>query len=157
MRFCDPNGVVTLVWDPPERWRLDVVEAGTTTTAIVVGDDGLFCERPEGAEVSCRSRSADAIVADLPFRELIAGVAETARSVGLPVDGPVTMTEDAVAGVPVRCLERRAGASAAHWCFADDRALLALELETEGRAPTIIEAVRVSTEVDDARFDRPVS
>ena len=122
------------------------------TTAIVVGDDGLICVR---GEPSCRSRTVDAILDDLPFGELISGVAETARTAGLSADGPVMMTEDVVAGIPVRCFELRAGASAARWCFADDGALLSLALETEGHAPTIIEATRVSDEVDDARFDPP--
>ncbi|HEX6400650.1 MAG TPA: hypothetical protein VF108_09335 [Actinomycetota bacterium] len=148
LRYCDPSGIATLVWDPPRGWRLDVEEAGTMTTAIVVGDDGLICR----GEPSCRPRTVEAILGDLPFVELIAGVAETARRAELSVDGPITMTADVVAGIPVRCLERRSGASAARWCFADDGALLSLELETEGHAPTIIEATRVSDEVDDARF-----
>jgi hypothetical protein len=152
LRYCDPSGIVTLVWDPPRRWRLDVGEAGTTTTAVVVGGDGLVCVR--GAP-SCRSRTVVQILRDLPFAELMTGVAETARSAGLSADGPVTMTEDVVAGIPVRCLERRAGASAARWCFADDGALLSLALEIEGHAPTMIEATRVSDDVDDARFDPP--
>jgi hypothetical protein len=152
LRYCDPSGIVTLVWDPPMRWRLDVGEAGTATTAIVVGDEGLICLR---GEPSCRSRPVDAMLDDLPFGALITGVAETARSAGLSANGPVTMTEDVVAGIRVRCFERRAGASAARWCFADDGALLSLALETEGHAPTIIEATRVSDEVDDARFDPP--
>lgn len=152
LRYCDPSGIVTLVWDPPRRWRLDVGEAGTTTTAIVVGDDGLICVR---GEPSCRPRTVDSILDDLPFGELIHGVAETARSAGLSADGPVLMTEDIVAGIPVRCLERRAGASAARWCFAGDGVLLSLALETDGHAPTTIEATRVSDAVDDARFDPP--
>jgi hypothetical protein len=152
LRYCDPSGIVTLVWDPPRRWRLDVGEAGTTTITIVVGDDGLTCVR---GEPSCRSRTVDVILDDLPFAELITGVAETARSAGLPADGPVTMTEDVVAGIPVRCFERRAGASVARWCFADDGALLSLAIETQGHAPTIIEATRVSEEVDGKRFDPP--
>ncbi|MCD6023055.1 MAG: hypothetical protein K0R20_2765 [Actinomycetia bacterium] len=150
LRYCDPSGIVTLVWDPPRRWRHDLGEADTTTTAIAVGNDGLICVR---AEPSCRSRAVDAILDDRPFGELISGVAEAARSAGISADGPVTMTEDVVAGIPVRCLELRAGASAVRWCFADDGALLSLALETEGQAPTIIEGTRVSDEVDDARFD----
>jgi hypothetical protein len=154
LRFCDPNGVVTLVWDPPRRWRLDTDEAGTTTTAIVVGDDGILCERPDGAEASCRPRSADALLADVPFRELIVDADSTARGVHLSPGAPVTVTTGMVAGVPVRCFERQSGSSAARWCFAGDGALLSITLEIEGRAPTIIEATRASHAVDDARFDQ---
>ena len=82
-------------------------------------------------------------------------MAETARSAGLEADGPLTMTEDVVADLPVRCFELREGASAARWCFADDGALLSLELETEGHSPTMIGATRVSDGVDHARFDPP--
>lgn len=152
LRYCDPSGIVALVWDPPRRWRLDVEEAGTRTTAIVVGGHGLICLR---VEPSCRSRPVHLILDDLPFVALVTGVAETARIAGLSAEGPVTMTEDVAAGIPVRCFERRAGASAARWCFADDGALVSLALETEGHAPTIIEATSVSDRVDDARFDPP--
>ena len=152
LRFCDPSGIVTLTWDPPRRWRLDLEEAGTTTTAIVVEGDGLVCVR---GEASCRSRRVEAILDELPFAELITGVAGTARRAGLSVDGPITTTADVVAGIPVRCLERRSGSSAARWCFADDGALLSVALETEGHAPTIIEATRVSDGVDDSNFDPP--
>ena len=106
-------------------------------------------------EPSCRSRPVHLILDDLPFVALVTGVAETARIAGLSAEGPVTMTEDIAAGIPVRCFERRAGVSAARWCFADDGALVSLALETEGHAPTIIEATSVSDRVDDARFDPP--
>ncbi len=152
---CDPNGVVTLAWDPPGRWRLDVVEGGTTFTAIVVGRDGVVCERPGRGKASCRSRTVDAILRDLPFRELIAEANSTASAVGLPPAGPVTMTTDVVAGLPARCFERRSGASAARWCFSDEGALLSLELTEEGRAPTKVEASRVSGGVDPKAFDPP--
>jgi hypothetical protein len=154
LRFCDPKGVVTLVLDPPRRWRLDVEEGGTTTTAIVVGYDGILCERPDGAEASCRPRSVDALLADVPFRELIVDAVSTARDVHLSPGAPITVTTGVVAGVPVRCFERRSGSSAARWCFAGDGALLSITLETEGRAPTIVEATRLSHAVDNARFDR---
>ena len=154
LRFCDPKGVVTLVWDPPRRWRLDVEEAGTTTTAIVVGHDGILCERPDGAEASCRPRSVGTLLAEVAFRELIVGADSTARGVHLSRGAPVTVTTGVVSGVPVRCFERRSGSSAAGWCFAGDGALLSITLETEGRAPTIVEAARVSHAVDDERFDQ---
>jgi hypothetical protein len=153
LRFCDPKGVVTLVWDPPGRWRLDVEEAGTTTTAIVVGPDGILCEEPAGADTSCWPRSVDALLTDVPFRELIVDAVSTARGVHLSPGAPVTVSTGVIAGVPVRCFERRSGSSAARWCFAGDGALLSIALETEGRAPTIIEATRVSHAVDGARFD----
>jgi hypothetical protein len=155
LRMCDPGGVVTLAWDPPGRWRLDVAEGGITTTAIVVGRDGVMCERPYDAAVSCRPRAVEAILRDVPFRGLIAGVTSTLRIVGLGPEGTVTGTEVVVAGVPVRCFELRSGTSAARWCFAHEGALLSLRLLIEGRAPTIIEAARVSDEIDDTRFDPP--
>lgn len=152
---CDPSGVVTLVWDPPRRWRIDVAEAGTTTIAIVIGHAGVTCERPDGGPASCRSRAADAILGHLPFHELILGVGRALRGVGLSPEAPVTMTPGFVAGIPVRCYERRSGSSSAQWCFALDGALLSLELRTDGRGPTFVEAVRVSDRVDDERFDPP--
>jgi hypothetical protein len=157
LRKCDPSGVVTLAWDPPGRWRLDVVEAGATFTAIVVGRDGVVCERPEGAEASCRSRTVDAILRNLPFGELIVEANRTARAVGLPPAGLVTMTMGVVARLPARCFERRSGASAARWCFSDGGVLLSLELMEGGRAPTVVEAIRVSGGVDPKGFDPPAA
>jgi hypothetical protein len=153
LRMCDPSGVVTLVWDPPTRWRLDVIEGGTTTTAIVTRRGGIMCERPDAAETTCRSRPIDKIVGDVPFHELIVAAARTTRSVGLSPVGPVTISLGVVAGVPVRCFERHSRSSEARWCFGDDGALLSIELEMDGLMPTIIEAARVSHEVDEERFD----
>ena len=115
------------------------------------------CERPARGKASCRSRAVDAILRDLPFRELIVGANSAVSAVGLPPAGRVTMTTDVIAGLPARCFERRSGESAARWCFSDDGVLLSLELTEEGRAPTEVEATRVSGGVDPNGFDPPAS
>jgi hypothetical protein len=157
LRRCDPSGTVTLVWDPPRRWRIDSTEAGETTTAIVVASTGVLCLRRLGGRVSCRSRPARALVRAVAFHELLADVRGTSRSIGLDADGRVIAWNDEVAGAPVRCFERRDGASAATWCFGNGGALLSMTLRRPGRLPTIVEAERVSSEVPAGSFVPPTS
>jgi hypothetical protein len=155
LRTCDPAGVVTLTWDPPTRWRIDVTEAGKTTTAIVVGNRGVVCGPSKGDGGSCRSRSAGSIARTFPFIELIAAVGATSKEAGIEGGGEITVRSRIVAGTPTRCYQRRSEAASVTWCFAAGGALLSLALRTEGRAPTIAEAERVSEDVTPGRFTMP--
>ncbi len=155
LRFCNPAGVVTLAWDPPARWRIDVTEAGLTSTAIVVGNHGIVCGPTHGIRESCRSRSVDAIARTFPFHQLIAAVGATSDEAGIDAGGPITVRSGAVAGTPVRCYQRSSGAASATWCFAVGGALLSLVLRTDGRAPTIAGAERISNDVVAKSFTMP--
>jgi hypothetical protein len=155
LRTCDPAGVVTLVWDPPARWRIDVTEAGKTTTAIVEGNHGIVCGLSHGDGGSCRSGSVGTIARTFPFHQLIAAVGATSREAGVEAASGITVTSRIVAGMPVRCYQRRSGTASATWCFAVEGALLSLVLRTEGRAPTIVEAERISDDVSPGRFVIP--
>jgi hypothetical protein len=155
LRTCDPAGVVTLAWDPPARWRIDVTEAGLTTTAIVVGNHGIVCGPRHGIVGPCRSRSVDAIARTFPFHQLIAAVGSTSQEAGIDAGGPITFRSGAVAGTPVRCYRRSSGAASVTWCFAIGGALLSLVLRTDERAPTIAEAERISDDVAATRFIMP--
>jgi outer membrane biogenesis lipoprotein LolB len=157
LRTCDPAGVVTLVWDPPKRWRIDVTEALTTTTAIVVGDRGVVCDSSTGAARTCRSQPVHEIVRTFPFHELIATTGATSRQVGIAAGGPTTVRERIVAGSSVRCFERLSGETSATWCFTPDGRLASLAIRTEGRGPTTAIAERVSGEIDAARFVGPLA
>jgi hypothetical protein len=61
--------------------------------------------------------------------------------------GPVTVTRRLIGIALADCYERASGGSSAEWCFASDGTLLALELRTEARGPTLLEAERSSSEV----------
>jgi hypothetical protein len=155
LRTCDPAGVVTLAWDPPARWRIDVTEAGLTTTAIVVGNHGMVCGPSHGIGRPCRSRSVDTIARTFPFHQLIAAVDTTSHETEIDAGGPITVRSGTVAGAPVRCYRRSSGAASATWCFAVGGALMSLVLRTDERAPTIAEAERISDDVLGSRFIMP--
>jgi hypothetical protein len=157
LRMCDPAGVVTLVWDPPTRWRIDVSEGETTTTAIVVGDRGVTCDLTRGTARACRTHPAREIARTFPFHELIAAIATTSREMGVAPDGPVTVRIESVAGSSVRCYQRRSEETSVTWCFAPDGALLSMAIRTEGRGPTIAVAETVTDMVDGDRFARPLA
>jgi hypothetical protein len=154
LRTCDPAGVVKLTWDAPERWRIDVTEAGKTTTAIVVDNRGIVCA-PLDVPRSCTPQSAASITRTFAFHQLIAAVGATSREAGIDDDDGITVTSRTIAETPVRCYQRRSGEASATWCFAAGGALLSLVLRTDGRAPTIAEAERVSDDVAPGRFVMP--
>jgi hypothetical protein len=144
---CDPAGLARLVWDPPSRWRLEVTEADRTISARVVGDRSVVCARPTGGDEVCNRRRSDRLVRTFPFHELVAGVRSVLHELGVDPMGPVTVTHRLVGTVAADCFERASGGSSAKWCFGSDGALLALELRAEGRAPTLVEATRISADV----------
>lgn len=149
---CDPGGVVILVWDPPRRWRIDVSEGETTTTAIVEGARGIVCDLTTGTIRACRSHRAKEIARTFPFHELIAEFGSTSREMGIAVDGPITVRRETVAGSSARCFQRRSAETSITWCFAPDGALLSLAIRTEGRGPTLAVAEQVDAEIDASRF-----
>jgi hypothetical protein len=155
LRTCDPAGVVTLTWDPPTRWRIDVTEAGKTTTAIVVGNHGIVCGPSHGGGGSCRSRSVGTIARTFPFHQLIVAAGATSRESGIEEGGMITVRSRTVAGMPVRCYQRQSDEASVTWCFAVGGALLSLVLRIDGRAPTIAETEHVSDEVAPGDFVIP--
>jgi hypothetical protein len=150
---CDPAGVARLVWDPPARWRLEVTEANRTISATVVGRRAVLCDPADGTDARCRRRSSDRLVAAFPFRELVVGVRSVLRELGIAPTGPVTVTHRLVGDTPADCYERAAAGSSVKWCFGRDGILLALELRAQGRAPTLVEAERVSSEVRSSELE----
>jgi hypothetical protein len=155
LRICDPAGVVTLTLDPPARWRIDVTEAGETTTAIVVGNRGIVCGPSLGAGRSCKPRSVASITRTFPFHQLIAAAGATSHEADIDPGGPITVKTSTVAGTPVRCYRHGSGEASATWCVADGGALLSFVLRTIGRAPTIAEAERISDHVAADSFVMP--
>jgi len=154
---CDPSGVARLVWDPPDRWRLEVTEANRTISATVVGDRATVCARANGRDERCRRRAGDRLVRGFPFHELVTGVRAVLDELGIDGLEPVTVTHRSVGIAVADCFERASGGSSAVWCFGSDGALLALELHAEDRAPTLVEVKRISSDVRWTSFDAPGS
>jgi hypothetical protein len=154
---CDPAGIARLVWDPPARWRLGVTEAGRTVSATVVGDRSVMCAWVNGRAERCRRRSGERLIRRFPFHELVAGVRSVLQELGIDALGPVTVTHRPVGSTVADCFERASGGSSAEWCFGSDGTLLALELHAEDRAPTLVEVMRISSDVRWTSFDAPSS
>ena len=116
LQVCDPAGVATRVWDPsPARFRLDVTEAGTTITAIVVGGRGVMCT----PELGCRSRTPRWIVRSFPFHELIEPVEVTLAGAGIDPAAPVTGSRRRAGYGALDCFEVASLGSSVVWCFRD--------------------------------------
>jgi hypothetical protein len=140
LRMCSRQGRLELAWDPPDRWRMDVVTPLTRYRLVSVAGRTIRCK----SEGSCRS-VASATAAAAPFGSLLAptlGATDT--------DAVAERPSAEVAGIEARCFAASAG-DRREWCFSDDGLLLSFLGGTPGDW-TALEAVSVSRQVDAAVF-----
>jgi hypothetical protein len=140
LRMCSRQGRLELAWDPPDRWRMDVVTPLTSYRLVSIAGRTIRCER----EASCRDvTSATAAVA--PFGSLLA------PDLGAnDIDAVIARPPAEVAGIEAWCFAATEG-DRREWCFSDDGLLLSL-LGGKAGDWTVLEAVSVSRQVDAAVF-----
>jgi hypothetical protein len=142
LELCDPGGLARIRLTGRTRWSIDVEEGGTILRAIVQGRRGLTCVEGD----LCRRRVPSAIVRSFPFHELIGGVDDTLDEISVGSSGTVTIARRESGDTDVDCFEVGTATASATWCFDDEGILRTLRIRTPGRAPTIAEAARVSSE-----------
>ena len=141
LRMCSRQGRLELAWDPPGRWRMDLITPLTGFRLVSVAGRAIRCE----AEDRCR-RVASPVAASAPFGFLLA------PNLGAPSTGDVvSLPSEDVAGIQARCFSA-SGGDRREWCFSDDGLLLSFLGGAAGDW-TSLEAVSVSRQVDAADFE----
>ena len=140
LRMCSRQGRLELAWDPPDRWRMDVVTPLTRYRLVSIAGRTIRCE----GERSCRN-VASATAAAAPFGSLLA------PDLGAKdIDAVIARPPAEVAGIEARCFAATEG-DRREWCFSDGGLLLSFLAGTPGDW-TVLEAVSVSRQVDTAVF-----
>ena len=152
LKICSGIGEMRLVWDPPDRWRMDGVSPDGGLTLLSTPDGHVRCRLTEVAASTCFATETSgpfASVVEAPERIL----GELGASGGSVVSAGPRRT---IAGIPAECF-RASGGSAqttrrVEWCFSRSGLLLYLFDGVEGRRVTTVEAADVSEVVSDGDF-----
>ena len=152
LKICSGIGEMRLVWNPPDRWRMDGVSPDGGFTLLSTPDGHVRCRLTEEAASTCFATETSgpfASVVEAPERIL----GELGASGGSVVSAGPRRT---IAGIPAECF-RASGGSAqttrrVEWCFSRSGLLLYLFDGVEGRRVTTVEAADVSEVVSDGDF-----
>ena len=152
LKICSGIGEMRLVWDPPDRWRMDGVSPDGGFTLLSTPDGHVRCRLTEGAASTCFATETSgpfASVVEAPER-ILGELGASGRSVVSA--GPGRM----IAGFSATCFRANGGSAQAarrvEWCFSRSGLLLCLFDGVEGRRVTTVEATDVSEVVSDGDF-----
>ena len=160
LRLCLRAGVITLAWDPPGRWRMDVSSADGTFTLISTPTASYLCRHVDGGVAGCADRSSTEVENGTPFRFIFMRPRQVLDEIGAKPEGTVTQTsERTIAGLSADCFSAAGGEKQSmdrvEWCYSGAGILLFFSTATEEGGSTTLEATVVSTEVSDAEFVPP--
>ena len=155
LKICSGIGEMRLVWDPPDRWRMDGVSADGGFTLLSTADGHVRCRLTEVAASTCFATETSgpfASVVEAPERIL----GELGASGGSVVSAGPRRT---IAGIPAECFHASGGSAQTtrrvEWCFSRSGLLLYLFDGVEGGRVTTVEATDVSEVVADGDFVVP--
>lgn len=157
LKICSGIGEMRLVWDAPDRWRMDEVSPDGGFTLLSTPDGVVRCRETEVAVSTCfatETRGPFASVVEAPVRTLD----ELGASGGSVVSAGPRRT---IARIPAECFRAIGGsAETSHrveWCFSRSGLLLYLFDGVEGGRVTTVEATDVSEVVADGDFVVPAT
>jgi hypothetical protein len=149
---------MTLFWDPPERWRMDVSGRTEDLTFLSTPARSSICRSAAGGEPGCVDVPADDPGRAAPFRALLEPPEQLLEEIGVNrSEASIRVWARRIAGVLVACFDVAAGSgeSGAAWCYSEEGVVLSLAVRTGSRSPTTMEAIDVSTGPSDAVFAPP--
>jgi len=154
LRICSGVGEMRLVWDPPDRWRMDGVSPDGGFTRLSTPDGDVRCRGTEVAASTCFATEARG-----PFASLVEAPVRTLDELGASGGSVSAGPRRTIAGTPAECFIAIGGsAEASHrveWCFSRSGLLLYLFDGVERGRVTTVEATDVSEVVSDGAFVVP--
>ena len=149
LRICSGVGEMRLVWDPPDRWRMDQAAPGSRLTYLSTQDRSVRCQVARLPAPRCVAAETSG-----PFGSLLDPPALSVDRIGAVVTVGAQRT---VAGIRSDCFTVEGGpAGAVHtveWCYSPDGLLLFLDDTVEGGRVVTAEATEVRRGVADGEFE----
>jgi hypothetical protein len=160
LRMCLREGAITLAWDPPGRWRMDVSSSDGTFILISTPTASYLCRHVDGGVAACAVRSSTEVENSTPFRFMLLKPGQVLDEIAVTAKAAVTQTSSRmIAGLSAECFsaagEARQRTDRVEWCYSAGGILLFFSTATEEGGSTTLEATAVSTEVSDAEFVPP--
>ena len=160
LRRCSREGVMTLSWDPPHRWRMDVSSPDGAFVLIHTPNASYLCRGDDGSKSGCLAGSPNDAEKDSPFASLVRSPAQILEEIGANVDGAVIQTsERTIAGILAECFAATGGSGhekdRVEWCYSNEGVPLYFLEGVEGGDSTTLEATEVSTDLSNGDFVPP--
>jgi hypothetical protein len=158
IRMCARQGAMTLVWDPPDRWRMDVTTPTEAYTLLSTPGEAARCDGTGEHLAPCAGRTRTEVATEQPFRWALAAPDRILGRIGASSDrnAVATARDRTIAGLDADCFwasgvrDQEAG-----WCYSSDGFLLFLTTRTADGWSTSLEATHVSAEVSATEFRMP--
>ena len=152
VRMCARQGVLRLVWDPPDRWRMDVTTPNDEYALISSPGVSYRCKGAGENLSSCVARTSSQAERATSFRSVLATPEDVVVRIGADAHGSVRRALDrSIAGTKAECYwatgvsDQEAG-----WCFSTAGVLMFFTFSTADGASARLEATRVSLGVSRA-------
>jgi len=144
LRRCSRQGRLTLTWDPPEGWQMDVTSPIERFRIVSTADSSLLCRTSADPNASCRSISSRRARAASPFGFLLMAPSEILALVGAPRDTVQASPATDLIGEHLECFHAAGPAEDVGWCFSRDGLLLSFLRGSAAGGWTSIEATSIS-------------
>lgn len=161
IRMCNPKGEMTLTWDPPDRWRMELSNDRGSSTLLATPEGAYRCHQPLDETRACAPTSATELMSENPFGSILLPPSRILDGLGADAaKALIKLPGRQIAGLRAECFsavhpETDGVASRATWCFSKDGILLRSLIVLADTGTTMLEATEVSTSVSEADFDLP--
>jgi hypothetical protein len=145
LAICNRSGMVALAWNPPKRWRMDLVTA-EDAFAVVATPSASFRCRVQPRSERCIRLSPNGAAAETAFAPLVTEPERILERIAVSEGGPVIRTGTrTIARSSATCFSATGSSQVDEvWCFSDEGLLLFASTSTPDGTRMTAEATRVS-------------
>jgi hypothetical protein len=156
LAICNRSGTVALAWNPPERWRMDLVKAEDAFTVVATPSASFQCRVYPRSE-RCIRLSPNRAAAETAFAPLVTEPERILERIGVSEGGPVMRTGTrTIARSSAACFSATGSSQVNEvWCFSDEGLLLFASTSTPDGTRMTAEATRVSPGIAELAFQAP--
>jgi hypothetical protein len=142
---CNRSGTVALAWNPPDRWRMDLVTAQDAFAVVATPSASFHCRVHPRSE-RCIRLQPNRAAAETAFAPLVTEPGRILERIGVSEGGPVIRTGTrTIASSSATCFSATGRSQVNEvWCFSDEGLLLFASTSTPEGTRMTAEATRVS-------------
>jgi hypothetical protein len=158
IQMCNPKGELTLSWDPPDRWRMEISNDRGSATLLSTPEGAYRCHRSVDQARVCVLTPATELTSKGPFGSILLRPAQVLDMLGPDAaDALTARPEREIAGMRAECFSSvlqgtNGEVDQADWCYSQDGILLWSFVDVGGDAAQL-QAIDVSAEVSASAFD----
>jgi hypothetical protein len=156
LAICNRSGTVALAWNPPERWRMDLVTAEDAFAVVASPSASFRCRAHAGPE-RCIRLSPNGAAAETAFAPLVTEPGRILERIGVSEGGAVIRSGTrTIARSSATCFSATGRSQVSEvWCFSDEGLLLFASTSTPDGTRMTAEATRVSPGISEPAFQAP--